>query len=181
MIELFQRSPWQMTAGERAALDGLLRNLAPALSIEIGTAEGGSLRCIAERSAEVDSFDVVPAHDDGWPALPNVTVHTGDSHALLPETLAEFDRSGRRVDFALVDGDHTVDGVRRDVEDLLASGAVTNTVILLHDTSNEEVREGLEAVDYGAYPKVAAVDLDFVPGYLVRADRFRHEIWGASV
>ena len=50
MIELFQRSPWQMTAGERAALDGLLRNLAPRLSIEIGTAEGGSLRCIAERS-----------------------------------------------------------------------------------------------------------------------------------
>lgn len=177
MIELFQRSPWQMTAGERAALDGLLRNLAPKLSIEIGTAEGGSLRCLAERSQEVHSFDVVgPPQDIG--ELANVTVHTGDSHVLLPEALSRLESAGRSVDFALVDGDHTAAGVRRDVEDLLSSGAVSEAVILLHDTANEEVREGLEAIDFSAWPKVAAVDLDFVPGYLVRVEAFHHEIWG---
>jgi Methyltransferase domain len=177
MIELFQRSPWQMTAGERAALDGLLCNLAPNLSIEIGTAEGGSLRCLAERSQEVHSFDVVAPPQD-IAELANVTVHTGDSHALLPEVLSQLESAGRNVDFALVDGDHTAAGVRRDVEDLLSSGAVTESVILLHDTANEEVREGLEAIDYSAWPRVTAVDLDFVPGYLVRVEAFHQEIWG---
>jgi hypothetical protein len=68
--------------------------------------------------------------------------------------------------------------VTRDVADLLASGAVSQTVILLHDTANEAVRAGIEAVDLSHRPDVLAVDLDFVPGYLVKADRFHHEIWG---
>jgi hypothetical protein len=158
-------------------LYGLLRFLGPGLSIEIGTAEGGSLRCIAERSREVHSFDVVPPPQD-IAEMANVTVHTGDSHVLLPEALNRLESAGRGVDFALVDGDHTAAGVRRDVEDLLASGAVSESVILLHDTANEEVREGLEAIDFSAWPKVAAVDLDFIPGYLVRVEAFHQEIWG---
>lgn len=177
MIELFETQPWQMTVGERAALDGVLRNLAPQLAVEIGTAEGGSLRCIAARSAEVHSFDVIaPPHD--VQALDNVIVHTGDSHVLLPGVLSELAEQGRSVDFALVDGDHSTQGVRRDVEDLLASRAVRNCLILLHDTANEIVRAGIESIDYVARPKVQAVDLDFVPGYLVRAELFHHELWG---
>lgn len=177
MIDLFQRSPWQMTAGERAALDGVLRNVTPRLSVEIGTAEGGSLRCIAEHSQHVHSFDLVQPRQD-IATLANVTVHTGDSHVLLPQTLRQLQDEGRSVEFALVDGDHTADGVRRDVEDLLSSGAVSRCVILVHDTANEQVREGLEGVDYRSWAKVAAVDLDFVPGYLVRAGAFHDEIWG---
>jgi hypothetical protein len=43
---------------------------------------------------------------------------------------------------------------------------------------NEVVRDGLERVRYDAYPKVAYVDLDFVPGYMFREPSLRHEMWG---
>ena len=172
--ELFEDPTWQMSFGERAAVEGLLCALKPALAIEVGTAEGGSLRRIAAHAAEVHSFDLVT------PTVPglgdHVHLHTGDSHALLPEALARFAAEGRTVDFALIDGDHSSDGVRRDVEALLASPAVARTVILTHDTGNERVRAGLDAVPYGAWPKVAHVDLDFVPGHLGR-DRFPGELW----
>ena len=49
---------WQMAPGERAAIEGLLAQIEPALAIEIGTAQGGSLRRIAHYSAEVHAFDL---------------------------------------------------------------------------------------------------------------------------
>jgi hypothetical protein len=176
-IQMFRDSNWQMSFGERAALEGLLAQLQPQLAIEIGTAEGGSLARVAAHSAEVHSFDLVepqPAARE----LPNVTFHIGDSHKLLPELLARLDDADRNVDFVLVDGDHSTDGVRQDVQDLLASGAIGRTIIVLHDTMNEAVRAGLEAVSYETYPKVAHVELDFVAGYMFREPSLLHELWG---
>lgn len=173
VIPLFAPGPWQMSRGERAALEGTLAALKPALAVEIGTAEGGALERVAAHAAEVHSFDLVaPALD----LPPHVTLHAGDSHQLLPAFLAELTGQGRRLDFALVDGDHSADGVRRDVEDLLASTAIARTVIVLHDTVNEEVRAGLDAVSWPA--KVSYVDLDWVPGHLWAEPHLRNELWG---
>jgi len=177
MIPLLEGSPWQMSFGERAALEGLLSQLAPGLALELGTAEGGSLERLAEHSAEVHSFDLVA------PSLPvaeleHVHLHTGDSHQLLPAVLETFVDEGRNVDFALVDGDHSEDGVRRDVEALLDSRALARSVIVLHDTMNEMVRRGLERVRFDAYPKVAYVELDFVAGQLFREPTIKDELWG---
>ena len=108
-----------MAPGERAAIAGVLAELRPRLAIELGTAQGGSLRTIAAWSEEVHSFDFAPEVADP-PA--NVTLHVGDSHELLPALLRRFADAGRSVDFALVDGDHTADGVRRDVVDLFVVG-----------------------------------------------------------
>jgi hypothetical protein len=110
--------------------------------------------------------------------LPNVTFHTGDSHKLLPELLERLDDADRNVDFVLVDGDHSAEGVRQDVHDLLESPAIGRTIIVLHDTMNEMVRAGLESVRYETYPKVAHVDLDFVAGYMFREPSLLHELWG---
>jgi len=164
-----------MSYGERAALEGLLSQLAPEL--ELGTAEGGSLERLAHHSAEVHSFDLVA------PSLPvaelaHVHLHAGDSHVLLPAVLQSFATEGRNVDFALVDGDHSEDGVRRDVEALLESRALGRSVIVLHDTMNETVRRGLERVRFDAYPKVAYVELDFVAGQLFREPTIKDELWG---
>lgn len=176
-MEIFSDPVWQMTLGERSAMEGVLAQRKPRLAIEIGTAEGGSLRRIAAHAEEVHSFDLVvpqvPAEE-----MPNVTLHTGDGHQLLPETLNRFAEEGRNVDFVLVDGDHSADGVRRDLDDLLSSPAVADTVIIMHDAMNEEVRSGLDAVRYTAYPKVAHVNLDFVPGYMFRDPDHPHELWG---
>jgi hypothetical protein len=177
MHELLTTSPWQMTLGERSALEGVLSQTKPSLSIEIGTAEGGSLRRILAHSTQVHSFDLVkPA--EAILELPGVTLHTGDSHVLLGEFLTELERDHVNVDFALVDGDHTAEGVRRDMEALLSSPAVGRCVILIHDTSNEIVREGLERVDYASHPKIVRRDLDFVAGHLSETGAFANQLWG---
>jgi hypothetical protein len=175
LLEIFDDAIWQMALGERAAVEGVLAQLQPVLAVEIGTAQGACLRRIAAHAQEAHSFDLEP------PSVPlpgNVTLHTGDSHALLPEFLAELARDGRRVDFVMVDGDHSPDGVRRDLEDLLDSDAVANAVILFHDVANERVRQGIEAVRFDEWAKVAYVDLDWISGQLFAEPSLRNELWG---
>jgi hypothetical protein len=167
--------PWQMGFGERAAIVGLLSELRPGVAIEIGTAEGGSLRRIAEYSEQVHSFDLLEP-DPELRKLANVEFHVGDSHALLPELLARLAAEGANVDFVLVDGDHSAEGVARDMRDLFDSPAIGRTVVVMHDTMNEEVRRGLEAVDYAAWEKVRYVELDCVSGYLFKPPLER-ELW----
>lgn len=176
-MEIFDDSVWRMTLGERAAMEGVLAQRKPGLAIGIGTAGGASLRRIAAHADEVHSFGLVrpnvPVEE-----MPNVTLHTGDSRRLLPETLTRFAEEGRNVDFALVEGDRSADGGQRDLDDLLSSPAVADTVILIHDVTSERVRSGVDAVRYAAYPKVAHVNLDFVPGYILREPDRRHELGG---
>jgi hypothetical protein len=167
----------QMSVGERAAVEGVLALAQPGLALEIGTAEGGSLRRIAAHSGEVHSFDLVePAA--GLRELDNVHFHTGSSHELLSPFLAELAAEGRNVDFALVDGDHSAAGVRRDLEDLLASPAIRRTLILVHDTANEEVRAGVDAVGFDRVEQVVYADLDAVAGAMYRVEPLRHQLWG---
>lgn len=159
---------WQMAYGERFALDGLLSHLRPALAVETGTAQGGSLRRIAAHAGEVHCFDIVPEVADVVAPLPNATAHIGDSAVLLPQVLAGFADAGRTVDFVLIDGDHTFEGVQRDLRAVLESPACDETTVVIHDTANEHVRAGLDAMDLPAHPKVSLCFLDFVPGYQVR-------------
>jgi hypothetical protein len=161
---------WQMTYGERFAFEGLLSQLRPRLAIETGTARGGSLRRIAAHSDEVHAFDIAPEVADLAAEVPNAQFHIGDSAVLLAQVLADFDAAGRHVDFALIDGDHSFGGVQRDALALLESGACRNTVIVFHDAANDEVRNGLDALDLPSHPKVALCMLDFVPGYICVSD-----------
>jgi hypothetical protein len=170
-------SEWQMHLGERHAFEGLLATLKPQLAIEIGRAEGGSLRRIAAHAGHVHSFDLVPPPDALVADLENVTFHTGDSSVQVPETLARLAAEGGHVDFALVDGDHSAEGVRRDAEALLASPACRTTTIVFHDAANEIVREGLEKVRFRERPNVALELLDFVPGYVVESGAYAMQIW----
>ena len=176
-IQLLGDDTWTMTLGERAAFEGILSQLAPRLAVEIGAGQGGSLQRLAVHCAEVHEIDL----QDPFPwvaGLDNVVWHKGDSRKLLPAVLGGLADADRNVDFVLVDGDHSVEGVRRDMQDLMDSPAVGRTIILAHDTINDQVREGLEAVDYRGISKVAYVDLDFVPGIIFRQPSLRHQLWG---
>lgn len=173
-LEIFEDPVWQMSLGERAAVEGVLAQLRPQLSIEIGSMEGAALRRLAAYSGQAHSFDLEP------PSLPiadNVTLHTGDSHALLAPFLDELAHQDRNVDFVIIDGDHASEGVRQDIEDLLDAAAVARTVILIHDTANERVRSGVDAVRFAAWPKVAHVELDWIPGQLFAESALRNELW----
>ena len=166
-----------MTPGERAALTGILSILRPSLSIEIGTFTGYSLELISASSTRVHAFDLRRHPSVTAERFPNVTFHIGSSHDLLAPALADIGRTGENVDFVLVDGDHSAEGVRRDVEDLLASPAVGRTVIVLHDTLNERVRAGLEGADLERSDKVSYVDLDFVQGRVMSEGAQKDELW----
>jgi hypothetical protein len=167
----------QMSFGERAALEGVLSQRKPRLAIEIGTYEGGSLRLLARHCEHVHTFDLFDLVGDRS-SYENVTFHTGDSKLLLPELLRALEAQGREVDLALVDGDHSAEGVRRDLEILLDSPATRSTLILLHDTMNEETRGGIESVGLAAHPKVVYHELDFVPGYEFAGGHFDGQAWG---
>jgi Methyltransferase domain len=167
----------QMSFGERAALEGILAQLRPRLAIEIGTAEGGSLARIASYSEEVHSIHLT--HEPMVVAQPeHVALHTGSSRQVLPELLAEFAGAGRAVDFALVDGDHSYEGVANDLRALLQSSTMSRSVILVHGSMNAEVRAGIESVGLDDYEKIVYYELDFVPGYIYREGLARHAVWG---
>jgi hypothetical protein len=176
-LDLTLESHTQMSFGERAALEGVLAQLRPRLAVEIGTAAGGSLARIARYSEEVHSIDV--SHAELTATLPeNVRLHTGPSAQILPALLAEFSAAGRLLDFALVDGDHSFEGVIGDLRALLDSPCTARAVILAHDSMNEEIRAGLEHAGLDDYQKVVYFEPDFVPGYLYRVGAARHAVWG---
>jgi 2-polyprenyl-3-methyl-5-hydroxy-6-metoxy-1,4-benzoquinol methylase len=168
---------WQMKFGERCALEGLLSLLKPQLAIEIGTAQGGSLQRVAAHSREVHSFDVADSVAQLSERFDNVEAHIGDSAELLPRVLEQLASQGRNVDFALVDGDHSAEGIQRDMRALLDAEACGSTVVVAHDSANDEVRRGLDGLSLEEHPRVALVMLDFVPGYVVAAGPRRFEIW----
>ena len=172
---MLDQSEWQMSWGERFALEGLLAQLRPAVAIEIGTAQGGSLLRIANHSGEVHALDLERTEA----SVPgNVTLHVGDSKETLPALLGTLAEERRNVDFALVDGDHTADGVRADLRNLLTSPAVERTVIVLHDTMNEETRAGIATAGARDFDKVRLVELDFLTGYMGRLEPFTGQLWG---
>jgi hypothetical protein len=177
LLPLTRDSSSQMSFGERAALEGVLAQVRPQVAIEIGTAEGGNLRRIAAYSGRVHSIDVDhgPLGDDR-PA--NAELHTGSSANVLPSLLATLSRNGEAVDFVLVDGDHSYEGVARDLELLLASPCLERSVILVHDTMNPEVRAGVESVSIATHPTVVYFELDFVAGYVYRKGVARNMAWG---
>ncbi|MGH2961509.1 MAG: class I SAM-dependent methyltransferase [Solirubrobacterales bacterium] len=174
--EIFARPDWQMALGERAALEGIVGQLSPGLAIEIGTAEGRSLATIAANSTEVHAIDLTRELLADEPA--NAHFHQGDSRTVLPELLTGFAAEGRNVDFVLVDGDHSSDGARSDLETILASPAVARTVILVHDSFNPEVRSGIESARPAEHPKVIGFDPDFVQGRLGKLGPFANQMLG---
>jgi hypothetical protein len=172
VIEIFSREFWQMTLGERAAIEGVLSGLKPETALEIGTASGGSLRSSSMHSGHVHSFDLVLPPDAE--SYPNVTFHQGDSHETLKPWLDTFVGT---IQFALIDGDHTVAGALKDIRDVVESRAL-NGIVLIHDASNPRVHRALKSYPWSEHARVRYVDFGFLPGYVIRRGHRRGELWG---
>ena len=159
----------------RAEVLGLLEAVAterprPRRLLEIGTAGGGTLFLLAlaaDRAATIVSVDLPRGEfGGGYPAwkIPlyrgfvrrtqRLQLIRGDSHA--PETLARTRAAlrGEPLDFLLIDGDHTYDGVRRDFDDygpLVRPGGL----IAFHDIAQPgELRPGGARLLGGDVPRL---------------------------
>ena len=172
---------WHMVHAERCALETVLRRLKPKAAIEIGTFRGGSLQTIAKYSETVVSIDIDPTVQETLsPQFPGVQFITGDSSKLLPEVFTDLNARDIDLEFVLIDGDHTPDGVKRDIETVLSYTPRSPMVVLMHDSFNPGCRSGMLAADWESSPFVHRLEIDFVCGQIVPypdAETFG-EMWG---
>src|SRR5262249_30993469 len=113
------------------------------------------------------SIDIDPTVAERFQRFKNVTFITGDSGLILPILLKELQASGTDVDFLLIDGDHSPEGVRRDVSAVLCYVPRRPFFLMVHDSFNTGCRWGLENAGWADSPHCHFVDLDFIPGRVV--------------
>ena len=126
----------------------ILDDIKPKVVLEIGTANGGTLFLfshIASRDATIISIDL-PAgmFGGGYPtwknplyksfALSNQKIHLirADSHSQSTLERVKSILDGKEIDFLFIDGDHTYEGVKKDLK--MCSPLVKNGgIIAFHD------------------------------------------------
>ncbi|MDM8531587.1 CmcI family methyltransferase [Anaerolineales bacterium HSG25] len=139
-------APIWMTMPERVVLYSLIYGLKPRYVMEIGTFKGGSATIICGAMddngfGELICVDPKPAIADGtWQEVSHrATLFQGMS----PDILAEAAQAvPEPYDFVLIDGDHTYDGVVRDIEGTLPLLA-NEAYLLFHDCHYFEVEDGI--------------------------------------
>ena len=146
---VLHRVPIWMTISERVILYATIAGLRPQRCLEIGTFRGGSAMIIVSalddlgsgRLACVDPQpQIEPAH---WNEIAHrATLFSAPSPAVLAQATASL---GGKIDFALVDGDHSTAAVIRDLQGLLPYLA-DDACLLLHDAHNAEVIAGVHEV-----------------------------------
>jgi predicted O-methyltransferase YrrM len=122
---------------ELAPLIGLLRTHRLETVVEIGTARGGTLWLwcrLADPEAVIVGIDLAAAPGLRSYAASQQTLRflASDSHLAATREALVGILTGRPIDFLMIDGDHTYEGVRRDFElysPLVAEGGL----IAFHD------------------------------------------------
>jgi len=169
---------WQMSRAEKYCLINLLQNIQPEVGIEIGTYKGGSLQVLNKFAKEVYSLDISKAPKQFLaPKFPTVHFKVGDSLLILPDLFIEIEKEGKKLEFILVDGDHTTKAVMRDIHSILSYPHKNPITIILHDSFNPQCRAGIKGINYSQYPQVTYVELDYITGSFWHNTTYR-EMWG---
>lgn len=180
--EFFRTDPaldWQMSPSERVMITYILEHLKPRAAIEIGTRFGGSLQVLARHCGRVYSLDIDPEVQERLKGrFENVEYLIGRSEETLPPLIDRLQREDAAVGFVLVDGDHSSEGVRRDIDNILRYKSSTTLYIIMHDSFNPVVRRGLTAANWPGCPHVQRVELDLVAGGVNTSPNFRGQLWG---
>jgi len=157
---------WHMSAKEKSSLIYLLEQIRPEIAIEIGTLRGGSLQAISKFTEKVYSIDINPEVERELNGrFQNVDFLTGDSKTIIPTVLREIKREGKKLEFVLIDGDHSTEGVRNDINAILKYYPIESPLyIVFHDSFNPNCRKGIMTANYRDNLHVHYIDLDFLSG-----------------
>ncbi|QGM96095.1 class I SAM-dependent methyltransferase [Methylocystis parvus] len=171
---------WQMMPWEQISLTGVLSRLRPKGAIEIGVYYGGSLSLAAPFCEKIVAIDIDPEVRDRFAPPPNAEIWIEPSSQAVPKAFAHFEALGVPVNYVLIDADHSVEGVMRDIALVLDYKPREPMLVLMHDSGNPATRQGILSVDWARNPHVRLVDLDFVPGQIIEHSvvNGRGEIWG---
>lgn len=164
---LFDELPlhWQMTRCEKYAFHQLLQIARADVAIEIGTYKGGSLQLVSKYANKVYSLDISPTcKEELGPRFANVEFLTGDSKAMVADVLQQIKQEQRSLGFVLIDGDHSTEGVRGDINAVLKHVPTRDVYIVFHDSFNPPARAGILSADWQACPHVHFVEVDYIPG-----------------
>ena len=176
---------WQMTRWEKLAFIALVNKIKPEIAIEIGNAQGGSLQVLSKTCKKVYAIDFnKEVHDNLKTQFKeNVEFHTGDSKEILPTLLKSIQDKKEKLGFVLVDGDHSTEGVRADINCILNYyKPITDLFIIFHDSFNPICRKGIIDADWEKNEFVHFVDIDYLPGNFFKDQYHNSEkgsMWGA--
>ena len=164
----FDHDRWLMTDAERSALAALLSELRPECAIEIGTYKAGSLGIISRFCKQVYTLDIDPSFRDMYgERFPNVQFIVGKSDETLPPLLEKIQRLDEPLGFVLIDANHSEEGVRRDIENVLRYTPMRPLYIIMHDSFNPNCRRGMLMANWLSNPYVHMVEMDYVVGRFI--------------
>lgn len=146
-FSIIHTAPALMTCSERVVLYSLVFGLRPQRCLEIGTKMGGSALVIGAALDDIGAGQLVcldsepqvkPEH---WQQLAHrAKLITGMSPQDLPRTV---EAAGGLFDFALIDADHELPGVIKDIEGVLPLLS-SSAYILLHDAHYYGVADAID-------------------------------------
>ena len=161
----YQGLHWQMTSCEKFAIQHILNHIRPAFAIEVGTYQGGSLQALSSFSGFVDSIDIDPNVSNSLKhRFSNVNFYTGNSTDYITGLLEKHNEVNQPVEFILIDGDHSTEGGRNDIEAILRVPPQKQITVLMHDSFNPDCRAGILSAGWEYCPYVHEVEVDFIPG-----------------
>lgn len=162
-----------------AVFQTMLSILKPTVALEVGTFQGQMFSLIAQHSKLAISVDPNPdVRQKLEPLHANAEFITATSDDALPSLIQRFQQSDEALEFIFLDGNHSKDFVRRDINNLLNYKPKTRTVLLMHDSFNADCRAGMLQANWRQCQHCHFVDLDFSGGVVHPNAEIRGQLWG---
>jgi predicted O-methyltransferase YrrM len=136
-----------MTLSERVILYSIVFGLQPRRCLEVGTNKAGSSLIISAALDDIGAghlvcvdFDPQISSEHWQQLVHHATLLKGTSPDILGQAL---EAAGGKFDFALIDGDHELPGVIRDIEGVLPL-LEDEAYIMFHDAHYYQVSQGID-------------------------------------
>jgi predicted O-methyltransferase YrrM len=153
-FHVIHTAPVWMTMSERVLMYALVAGLQPERILEIGTYQGGSTMIMCAALDDLGSSGRIVCVDPD-PRIEPENLKTFQHRATLvaepsPEALTRASEiAGGGFEFALIDGDHSYEGVVRDIEATLPTLA-DEAHIVFHDAHFSLVRTAIDEAVRGS-------------------------------